>query len=281
MTITLYQNTKLDLHKNYVIDDIELYLSDKAGYTTLNTFQYQRFEVIKTIKINMSQINQGNSDTANKYDYLKISDTTGDVYYYFITRMSQKAQNTIEFECHMDVLNTFKYSNTTGNKKYTLTDKTLVTREHKNRLYPILGTSLQNLTAEEKSLGVDCFDGGALEDDSVIYFIGYAGDIANYVRQNGWFGMYWTYNSDSVYAITLYINNTNSGTAAAVHFLDNGIMLEDENGDELEFITWDALEYNTLIGLKFLGGADYDDVSWTAQAIDVDLHQYYDYFFPD
>ena len=281
MTITLYQNTKLDLHKNYVIDDIELYLSDKVGYTSLDTFQYQRFELNKIIKFNMSQLNQGNSDTASKYDYLKISDTNGNLYYYFITKMSQKAQNTIEFECHMDVLNTFKYSNTIGNKKYTLTDKTLVTREHKNRLYPILGTSLQNLTAEEKTLGVDCFDGGAINEDSVIYFIGYAGDIANYVRQNGWFGMYWTYNSNSVFAITLYINNTNSGTAAAVHFLDNGIMLEDENGDDLEFYSWDSLEYDTLIGLKFLGGEDYDDVSWSAQALDVDLHQYYDYFLPD
>ena len=52
-TITLYKNTKLDGHKNYVIDDIETYLTDKIGYTSQNTFQYQRYELNKFIKMNL------------------------------------------------------------------------------------------------------------------------------------------------------------------------------------------------------------------------------------
>ena len=131
-TITLYKNTKLDGHKNYVIDDIETYLTDKAAYTSQSTFQYQRYELNKFIKMNLPQKDQGNATASDKYDYMKIVD--GDnIYYYFIIRISQKAQSTIEFECHMDVLNTFHYSDSVGNKNYTLTDRTLVTREHKDR----------------------------------------------------------------------------------------------------------------------------------------------------
>ena len=283
-TITLYKNTKLDGHKNYVIDDIETYLTDKIGYTSQNTFQYQRYELNKFIKMNLPQKDQGNAATSDKYDYLKIVD--GDnVYYYFIVRISQKAQNTIEFECHMDTLNTFHYSDSVGNKNYTLTDRTLVTREHKNRFRVKTGAGLTPLTELELTAVETAFDGGYDgEEESPIYFIGYAGDIANYVRQNGWFGMFLTYQlgaNPEIYGIELYIGNQLENSCAQIIFGDSQIELDDENGDDIEFISWDSLvNANALIGLRFRGTADTDTTNWGSRSLDVDDHQYYDYFFP-
>ena len=49
-------------------------------------------------------------------------------YYYFITAMRQVARQTIEFDLHMDVLNTFKV-----NVDYSFDKRTRVTREFKDR----------------------------------------------------------------------------------------------------------------------------------------------------
>ena len=284
-TITLYKNTKLDLHKNYAIDDIETYLSNKISMTTQSTFQYQRYELHKFIKANMTQANQGNAATADKYDYMKVSD--GDnVYYYFIVRMSQKAQKTIEFECHMDVLNTFHYSNSVGNKNYTLTDRTLVTREHKNRFRAKTGSGLQDLTEEEKRYVNDSFDGGYDGDeDSPVYFVGYAGDIVNYVRRNGWFAMFYTYDyyggASNVYAIELYIGDTLRNTGAQVQFNNDAIYINDEYGDDIDSIYWNNISADTPIGLRFKSHANVDASDWHITCLDEDDHQYWDYFYPN
>lgn len=283
-TITLYKNTKLDLHKNYVIDDIETYLSDKTSITTQNDFQYQRFELNKFIKMDLPQKDQGNASTSDKYDYMKIVD--GDnVYYYFIISMVQKAQKTIGFECHMDALNTFHYSSSVGNKNYTLTDRTLITREHKNRFWSKTGVGLKDLTELEKSYAESSFDGGYDgEEPSPIFFIGYAGDIANYVRKNGFFGMFLTYQlgaGPQIYGIELYFGTQLEMSCAQIMFGDNAIELDDENGDDIEFINWDNIRADALIGLRFRGLADTDTTNWGARSLDQDDHQYWNYFYPD
>lgn len=148
-TLTLYKHTKLDDMKNFVVDDIENYLSTKTK-ETITDFQYQKFELNKTIKLNKSQSYLLKGASLNKYDYLKISTGTLN-YYYFILRASWKAEETIELDIKMDTLNTFGFSNVASDSTYTLSNKTLVKREHKDRLerLPVQYVS-RDLTDEER-----------------------------------------------------------------------------------------------------------------------------------
>ena len=130
-TLTLYKHTKLDDMKNFVVDDLAAYLSTKTS-ETITGFQYQRFEINKTIKLDKSQSYLLKGQSLNRYDYLKIS--IGELnYYYFILRASWKAEETIELDIKMDTLNTFGFSDVASDSTYTLSNKTLVTREHKDR----------------------------------------------------------------------------------------------------------------------------------------------------
>ena len=141
MTSTLYFY-KLPINlldKNFVLESIETYLATLTPVTKTN-FQYQRFDLEKTIKVNLSQDYQLNINAITKYNYLKV--TTQDssspaktaTYYYFIKKARQVSESTIEFSVEMDTLNTFNFSSTASNKTYTLSNKSLIQREHKDRL---------------------------------------------------------------------------------------------------------------------------------------------------
>lgn len=135
--LTLYKNTKLENSKNDIIEDIETYLAGLESIVVDSSFQYQRFELDKTIKVNMDQAYQTKANNINKYNYCKITtevDNETVVYYYFITKARQIAQKTIELTLRMDTLNTFHYSETLDNGSYTLSSKTTINREHKDRL---------------------------------------------------------------------------------------------------------------------------------------------------
>lgn len=139
--ITLYSGLPLDPDKNYVIDNMDEFIAEKlTGYKFIHNFQIQRFELYKTIKVNASQLYAGNSPSVEGYKWnyclIQTLDSQGnslDEYYYFVIGIHQKAQSTVELELKMDVLNTFKYMGNVGTRSYTLTAKTLVNREHKNR----------------------------------------------------------------------------------------------------------------------------------------------------
>lgn len=139
VTLTLYRKCKIEPDKNFILDDIEAYLSELENITIENV-QYQRFDLMKKIKLDMSQDFQTNSTDAsigNKYNYMKIETAVGEgsaVYYYFITDYEQTAQQTITLYIEMDTLNTFHFSDTAANNTYTLSEKTTVKREHKDRL---------------------------------------------------------------------------------------------------------------------------------------------------
>lgn len=120
------------LNKNFVLENIETYLATLTPVTKTD-FQYQRAELEKTIKVNMSQSYQLNLNGLTKYNYLKVVMDTA-VYYYIIRSAKQVSESTIEFNIVMDVLNTFTFSQTASNKTYTLSNKSLITREHKDRL---------------------------------------------------------------------------------------------------------------------------------------------------
>lgn len=137
-TIDIYSNTKLKENKNFVISDIDAYLLQFTHSMKID-FQYQRITLYKAIKVDMGEQYATQVSGINKYDYMVISQTESNnqtaKYYYFITGAKQVAKSTIEFQLKMDVLNTFQYSSSITNKSYTLSPKTLVEREHKDRFY--------------------------------------------------------------------------------------------------------------------------------------------------
>lgn len=135
-SLRFYEKSKLSPEKNWCFDNIETYLGTLTAFD-VSDFQYQRFELDKEIRVDFSQNEQTISTSAKKYDYLRISTTinnTAIYYYYFIIKTRQISENTIAYQLRMDTINTFKYSASSGNDKYTLSSKTLVKREHKDRV---------------------------------------------------------------------------------------------------------------------------------------------------
>lgn len=126
-TIKLYKDCKILKTKNFVVDDIADYLSSISTVVTISNFQYQKnaLELILNIDKNQSNLEYLAS---NNFNYLEVLNENGKKVYYFINRKVWRAKQTIALELEMDVLNTFKYGS-----DYTLTDKTLIKRTHKNR----------------------------------------------------------------------------------------------------------------------------------------------------
>ena len=123
--ITIY-HTNIKPSDNYIIEDIDAFLNNTAyceKLITLDGFQYQRSEYQKQIKVNLTQ------DAVDNFkmvpDYMKI-ENPGRVFYYFIIGNSQVAQETVQFDLVMDVLNTFEGF-------YNFTDKSQVERMHIDR----------------------------------------------------------------------------------------------------------------------------------------------------
>ena len=138
MTSTLYfYKLPINLYgKGFVLENISTYLSSFTPLTK-SSFQFQRFDLNKTIKVNFSQDYQGDYTAITKYNYLKITQEDSNkniaTYYYFIKSARQVSQGTIIFELKMDTLNTFEYSDSFSNNSYTLSPKSLILREHKDR----------------------------------------------------------------------------------------------------------------------------------------------------
>ena len=140
--LKLYANTTLKPQKNFVIDDIASYLSNfSTDSLTISDYQYQRFELYKKIKVNLSQEYQDLFAAHTKWDYMSIETVSSGVscfHYYFIKSYKQVAQSTIELDIEMDTINTFNFVSsidaTKKNIQYTLNKKSLITREHKDRL---------------------------------------------------------------------------------------------------------------------------------------------------
>lgn len=140
-TLKLYANTKIKPQKNFVIDDIASYLATISDTLTISAYQYQRFELYKKIKVNLSQEYQDTFASTTKWDYLSIETTSNSVssfHYYFIKSYRQVAQSTIELDIEMDTINTFNFVSSIDDSKkniqYTLDKKSIINREHKDRL---------------------------------------------------------------------------------------------------------------------------------------------------
>lgn len=159
--IKIFKDSKIIQGKNYMIEDdtkLKEYLNTLHPH--LFQSQYQRIELDKTIKFNMPQQvqNQGYANDVlplfTNYNYVELkNDDYNKSYYYFITAMRQVARQTIEFDLHMDVLNTFKI-----NVDYSFDERTRVTREFKDRFK----NDTLNIASQETTImrDIDIFSEG-------------------------------------------------------------------------------------------------------------------------
>lgn len=126
--LKIYKDSKVYSDRNFLVESIEDYLST-LNVITISEFQFIRHDLDLEIKIDLSQVYQEFNVNYN-YNYVSIKNSNSSrTCYYFIINKTQLSQSTIRLTLRMDVLNTFKI-----NDDYTIDDKTLVLREHKDRL---------------------------------------------------------------------------------------------------------------------------------------------------
>ena len=136
-TLILFTDCKILPERNFIVEDIENYLSTLNNIPFYN-FQYIRHGVQIQIKINATQ---SAASPFNKviFNYCSIQNTSDQFpVYYFVIRTTQLAQKTLLLDLVLDVANTFKYG-----EHYTFTKRTKVTREHKDRFIKEDSTSIQ------------------------------------------------------------------------------------------------------------------------------------------
>lgn len=127
-SLVLYKSTGLQSEKQFIIEDISSFLSTKVSWIYTSKYQYIKHGLNIAIKLNLSQSYLDVSSISD-YDYLTIKNGTERMYFYFITGKRWLSTETVEFQLVMDTLNTFQW-----NVDYIVNKKTLVMREHKDRI---------------------------------------------------------------------------------------------------------------------------------------------------
>lgn len=126
--VNLFYESKILPEKNFEVDSIADYLAN-LNKSTINDFQYIKHERNIQIKIDVSQFYL-DYQSGFDIDYLSIQNYQGDVpesiIYYFVINKTWRSKNTILLDLYMDTINSFQ-------GKYTLSDRTKVLREHKDR----------------------------------------------------------------------------------------------------------------------------------------------------
>lgn len=127
-TIKLYSNVPLNVKNNYIIDDIDLFLENYEIEVI------EHFMFIDTSKLENSIIlnyNYDEVDYASKafsgVNYISL-EQAGRTYYYFVYKSEFASKNAVRLQVRLDTLNTF-------NNCYTVSNRTLILREHKDRFY--------------------------------------------------------------------------------------------------------------------------------------------------
>ena len=129
-TVILYQ-TSITPEKNCVVEQLSSYLAG-CSFLTFNDFQYVKIEYDTTIKVNVNQQYDKDFD----YNYAKITNSSqARDYYYFILGTRWISQNTLELSLSLDSLNTYWTD-------LQFTDKTHITRQHKDRFTKKTSTHL-------------------------------------------------------------------------------------------------------------------------------------------
>ena len=127
MTITLYQNCKLTLDKNFAVDNIESYLATFSASETLveinqNYFK-QRLNTAILLELTQSSLNY----SGKRFNYCKIQNGAEKAVYYFIINMEWRSQQVVYLTLLQDTISTLGI--------LSMTNKTLIHRQHKDRYY--------------------------------------------------------------------------------------------------------------------------------------------------
>lgn len=129
---------ELQLGKNWVVDDLIGYLSNKT-LTTISNCQYIKDlgNLTMTLKLDLPQeIIEMGIDGYKYIRYIGLQNSdTSEWFYYFVTDYERLSENCINFILVMDSLNS-TLSNVSYKRKLEFTDKTNITREHVDRFYP-------------------------------------------------------------------------------------------------------------------------------------------------
>ena len=142
--LTFYQ-CEITPEKNCVVDDLVGYLSSLTPLVVEN-FQYIKLDLDLYIKVNSSQVNVPKFN----YNYVAVkNEDVNKVYYYFIIGSpTWISQNTIQLQLSLDTLNTF-------NNDLIWTNKTNITRQHKDRFSTTDTTTAQGKVLNRKIDGYD------------------------------------------------------------------------------------------------------------------------------
>lgn len=132
--ITYYWGTPLTPERNLKVDSIDDFLT---GYThqEKSSFQYIKHALDIEIKVDLPQYAQDRAGAdstlinylrvENIYDLSEETPVYAKAVYYFVLKVTPRAENTIILTCHMDTLNTYK--------NYVVGARTLIHRQHVDR----------------------------------------------------------------------------------------------------------------------------------------------------
>lgn len=137
-TINLYKNCLVTKDKNFILDTsggyraIAQYLSTLTDTLTIAKFQYIKHQLSLSIKVDLSQTNLNMGGSVDDINYCSIRNGTEKIFYYFIISKIWRSASTIELVLSMDTLNTFGF-----NTDYSVSNKSLIKRQHKDRFKKI------------------------------------------------------------------------------------------------------------------------------------------------
>ena len=152
-TITLYQGVPFGKGKNIAVDDLEDYLSSLAANRKIvfSNQNYIRHNLTATIRLELNQTEaEFNSENWNYCSILNYTDgaVAQKKCYYFIDKMEQVSRNVLRLDLFLDSLNTIGTS-------ISLTKKTLIHREHKDRWKPISGETYSDAIIDIEAEGLN------------------------------------------------------------------------------------------------------------------------------
>ena len=152
-TITLYQGVPFGKGKNIAVDDLEDYLSALPANRKIvfSNQNYIRQNLTATIRLELNQTEaEFNSENWNYCSILNYTDggVAQKKCYYFIDKLEQVSRNVLRLDLFLDSLNTIGTS-------ISLTKKTLIHREHKDRWRPISGETYSDAIIDIEAEGLN------------------------------------------------------------------------------------------------------------------------------
>ena len=152
-TITLFQGVPFGKGKNIAIDDLEDYLSALPANRKIvfSNQNYVRQNLTATIRLELNQMEaEFNSENWNYCSIVNYTDggAAQKKCYYFIDKLEQVSRNVLRLDLFLDTLNTIGTS-------ISLTKKTLIHREHKDRWRPISGQTYSDAIIDIEAEGLN------------------------------------------------------------------------------------------------------------------------------